>query len=172
MSTPKSNKGIIIQERITDWVDLDCTSPIPSRWAPWCALQCMLAAQNQNWIAQDQPVHHWCHEVMKDMDDIVLHQLVQINENTKSILKKWEITLKKQVKKLSLKHNSSSIPVMRLLGSKISIFSSRSNASGDIFGNLAEKFCFLYCGSCRTYLLAFPLRRNPRLASSGEPNNF
>ena len=82
MFIPKNNEKIIIQERITDWGDLDCTSPLPSRWAPWCALQCMSAAQNQIWIAQDQLVHHLCHEVMKDMDDIVLHQLVQINENT------------------------------------------------------------------------------------------
>jgi len=130
------------QERITDWVDQDCISLIPSRWAPWCALQWTLDAQNQNWIAQDQLVHHWCHEVMKDMGDLVFHQLEEILQKKK--IKKYELTLNnKQVKNTSLKHNSCGIPEMRLLGSKISIFSSKSNASGDIFGNLAEKFCFL-----------------------------
>jgi len=61
---------------------------------------------------------------------------------------------------------------MRLFGSNISIFSNRSNASGNMLGNLAENFCFRYCGSCLMYLLALSLRRNSRLASSGEPNNF
>lgn len=66
----------------------------------------------------------------------------------------------------------SSLPVIRLLGSKTSIFSSRSTAPGDMFGNLAENCCFLHCGSCLKYLRALLLRRNPRLASSGEPISF
>jgi len=41
-----------------------------------------------------------------------------------------------------------------------------------MLGNLAEKFCFGYWGSCFTYLRALSLRRNPRLASSGEPISF
>ena len=61
---------------------------------------------------------------------------------------------------------------MRLWGSKISIFSSKSTAPGDMLGNLAEKFCLGYCGSCLTYLLALSLRRNPRLESSGEPISY
>lgn len=64
------------------------------------------------------------------------------------------------------------VPVMRLLGSKTSIFSSRSKAPGDILGNLVENCCFRHCGSCLTYLRALSLRRNPRLASSGEPISF
>lgn len=61
------------------------------------------------------------------------------------------------------------VPVIRLLGSNTSIFSRRSTAPGDMFGNLREKFCFGYWGSCLTYLLALSLRKNPRLESSGEP---
>ena len=64
------------------------------------------------------------------------------------------------------------VPVMRLLGSKTSIFSSKSVAAGDMLGNRAENFCFGYCGSCLTYLRAWLLRRNPKLESSGEPTNF
>lgn len=63
-------------------------------------------------------------------------------------------------------------PVMRLLGSNTSIFSRRSRAAGDMLGNLVENCCFLYCGSCLTYLRALSLRRNPRLASSGDPSSF
>lgn len=63
------------------------------------------------------------------------------------------------------------IPVMRLLGSKTSIFSSKSTAPGDILGNPTEKLCFGYWGSCRTYLRALSLRKNPRLESSGEPRS-
>ena len=63
-------------------------------------------------------------------------------------------------------------PVMRLFGSNTSIFSRRSRAAGDMLGNLAENCCFLYCGSCLTYLRALSLRRNPRLASSGDPSSF
>lgn len=58
---------------------------------------------------------------------------------------------------------------MRLLGSKTSIFSSKSAAPADMFGNLAEKFCLGYCGSCLTYLLALSLLKNPKLESSGDP---
>lgn len=64
------------------------------------------------------------------------------------------------------------IPVMRLVGSKTSIFSSKSKAPGDILGNLAENCCLRNCGSCFTYLRVLSLRRKPRLASSGEPINF
>lgn len=64
------------------------------------------------------------------------------------------------------------LPVIRLLGSNTSIFSSRSTAPEDILGNLAENCCLRHCGSCLTYLRALSLRRNPRLASSGEPINF
>lgn len=61
---------------------------------------------------------------------------------------------------------------MRLLGSKTSIFSNKSTAPGDMLGNLAANGCLGYCGSCLTYLRALSLRRNPRLASSGEPMSF
>lgn len=61
---------------------------------------------------------------------------------------------------------------MRLLGSKRSIFSSKSRAPGEVLGNLEEKCCLGYWGSCLTYLLALSLLRNPRLASSGEPMSF
>lgn len=61
---------------------------------------------------------------------------------------------------------------MRLLGSKTSIFSSKSRAPADVFGNLAANCCLGYCGSCLTYLRALSLRRNPRLASSGEPMSY
>lgn len=64
------------------------------------------------------------------------------------------------------------IPVIRLTGSNTSIFSSKSRGSADILGNFAERFCFPNCGSCLRYFLAFSLRRNPRLESSGEPINF
>lgn len=63
------------------------------------------------------------------------------------------------------------VPVIRLVGSKTSIFSSKSTALGDILGNLAEICCFGYCGSCLTYRRALLLRRKPRLASSGEPRS-
>lgn len=123
----------------------------------------MLAAQNQNRMALEQLARRWCHEEMKDKDDIVPLQL-QINEN--AILYKYEkmreIIFNEQV----------IIPVIRLLGSNISIFSSRSRGSGGIWGNLAERFCFVHWGSCLTYLLAFSLRRNSSLESSGEPINF
>lgn len=71
-----------------------------------------------------------------------------------------------------LNTNGFHTPVMRLLGSNTSIFSRRSRADGDMLGNLAENCCFLYCGSCLTYLRALSLRRNPRLASSGDPSSF
>lgn len=64
------------------------------------------------------------------------------------------------------------LPVMRLLGSNTSIFSSRSTAPGDMLGNLAANCCFRHWGNCFMYLRALSLRRNPRLASSGEPSNF
>lgn len=64
------------------------------------------------------------------------------------------------------------VPVIRLLGSKTSIFSSKSRAREEVLGNLEENCCFTYCGSCRTYLLALSLLRKPRLASSGEPMSF
>jgi hypothetical protein len=61
---------------------------------------------------------------------------------------------------------------MRLFGSNTSIFSSKSTAPGDIFGNLTENCCLGNCGSCLTYLRALSLRKNPRLESSGEPMSF
>jgi hypothetical protein len=61
---------------------------------------------------------------------------------------------------------------MRLFGSNTSIFSSKSTAPGDIFGNLDENCCLGNCGSCLTYLRALSLRKNPRLESSGEPMSF
>ena len=64
------------------------------------------------------------------------------------------------------------VPVMRLLGSNTSIFSSKSTAKGDLLGNFIENCCFGNCGSCLTYLRALLLRRNPRLESSGEPTSF
>lgn len=64
------------------------------------------------------------------------------------------------------------IPVILLEGSNTSIFSSKSIAPEDMFGNFAFKFCFGYCGSCLTYLRALLLRRNPRLLSSGDPINY
>lgn len=82
----------------------------------------------------------------------------------------WTGQRKKKI--MCWKYKSFLVPVIRLLGSKTSIFSSRSTAPADLLGNLVEKFCFLHCGSCLTYLRALSLRRNPRLASSGEPINF
>ena len=64
------------------------------------------------------------------------------------------------------------LPVMRLFGSRTSIFSNKSTALGDILGNLAANCCLGYCGSCLTYLQALSLRRNSRLVSSGEPMSF
>lgn len=61
---------------------------------------------------------------------------------------------------------------MRLLGSKTSIFSTRSMAIGDMLGNFSEKGCFGTQGSCLTYFLALSLLRNPRSESSGEPNSY
>jgi len=64
------------------------------------------------------------------------------------------------------------LPVMRLFGSRTSIFSNKSTAPGDILRNLAANCCLGYCGSCLTYLQALSLRRNPMLVSSGEPMSF
>jgi hypothetical protein len=64
------------------------------------------------------------------------------------------------------------LPVIRLFGSKTSIFSNKSAAPAEILGNLAAKFCLGYCGSCLTYLRAFSLRRKPRQESSGEPMSY
>ena len=72
----------------------------------------------------------------------------------------------------SMLENIRGIPVIRLLGSKTSIFSARSMAIGDILGNFSAKGCFGKRGSCLTYFLALSLRRNPRSESSGEPNNY
>lgn len=62
------------------------------------------------------------------------------------------------------------IPEIRLLGSNTSIFSARSIATGDTFGNFCAKDCLGTCGSCFTYFLALSLLRNPRSESSGEPS--
>ena len=70
------------------------------------------------------------------------------------------------------KKNYVILPMMRLFGSKTSIFSNKSTAPGDILGNLVANCCLGYCGSCLTYLRALSLRRNPRLWSSGEPMSF
>lgn len=64
------------------------------------------------------------------------------------------------------------IPVMRLEGSKTSIFSARSIANGDTSGNLDAKGCFSTWGSCFTYFFALSLRKNPRSESSGEPSSW
>lgn len=144
-------------ERTIWTVDPGWTSLIPSRWVLWCALRYMMAAQNQNWMAWESLAHHWCHEVMIDMGDIVPHQL-QINEKIREIV--------------LFNEERVNIPVIRLSGSKISIFSSKSRGSADIRGHFAERSCFPNCGSCLRYLFAFSLRRNPRLDSSGEPINF
>ena len=79
---------------------------------------------------------------------------------------------KKKREKCSVLINIRGIPVMRLLGSKTSIFSTRSMAIGDMLGNFSEKGCFGTQGSCLTYFLALSLLRNPRSESSGEPNSY
>ena len=123
-----------------------------------------MVAQNQNWKAVDRLVRHLCHEEMQDMGDKELHQLQE---------RKWCFADEKNLTITNIRnYENIIIPVMRLFGSKTSIFSSRSTAPGDMFGNLREKFCFGYWGSCLTYLLALSLRRNPRLESSGEPISF
>lgn len=66
---------------------------------------------------------------------------------------------------------TSGIPVMRLDGSKTSIFSARSMAIGDKSGNFCGNDCFGTQGSCLTYFRAFSLLRNPRSESSGVPNS-
>lgn len=66
----------------------------------------------------------------------------------------------------------SQVPVIRLLGSNTSILSNKSTAPGDMLRNRRRKSCLGNCGSCFMYLFALSLRRNPRLASSGEPMSF
>lgn len=61
---------------------------------------------------------------------------------------------------------------MRLVGSKTSIFSSKSIAAGDMVGNLEENCCLGKWGRCLKYLLGLSLRKNPRLDSSGDPMSF
>ena len=61
---------------------------------------------------------------------------------------------------------------MRLHGSNTSIFSARSIAIGDTFGNFFVKGCLGKCGSCLTYFRALSLLKNPRSESSGEPNSY
>lgn len=53
----------------------DYTSQLPSRWAPWCALQCMMVAQNQNGKAWGRQAHHCCREGTTSMGDKVPRQL-------------------------------------------------------------------------------------------------
>jgi hypothetical protein len=64
------------------------------------------------------------------------------------------------------------IPVIRLLGSNTSILSNRSMAPSDMLRKRERKSCLGYGGSCLMYLRALSLRRNPRLASSGDPISF
>jgi hypothetical protein len=61
---------------------------------------------------------------------------------------------------------------MRLHGSNTNIFSARSIANGDTFGNFSTKGCFGKRGSCLTYFRALSLLKNPRSESSGEPNSY
>lgn len=77
------------------------------------------------------------------------------------------------MRKLKINHYQMlrDLPVIRLLGSKTSIFSARSIASGETFGNFCTKGCFGTCGSCLTYFLALSLLKNPRSESSGEPSS-
>lgn len=106
------------------------------------------------------------------MGDKVPLQL-QVTQSYKYKRERGTKDLKQLPVRVSRKNlNSFLVPVIRLVGSKTSIFSRRSKAPGDILGNLAESCCFRHCGSCLTYLRALSLRRNPRLASSGEPSNF
>ena len=69
-------------------------------------------------------------------------------------------------------HAWSQVPVIRLLGSNTSILSNKSTAPGDMLRKHRRKSCLGNCGSCFMYLFALSLRRNPRLASSGEPMSF
>lgn len=108
-------------------------------------------------MASHTLVLHLYHAAAPNMGGTTPHQL----HTKKTCLEKTK-TEKKQI----YKYNS---PVMRLLGSKTSIFSSKSTAPADMFGNLAAKFCLGYCGSCLTYLLALSLLKNPKLESSGDP---
>lgn len=82
------------------------------------------------------------------------------------------LSMKKTCRTKALAKSIPIVPVIRLLGSNTSIFSSKSRAPGAVLGNLAKNCCRGYCGSCLTYLRALSLRRNPRLASSGEPMSF
>lgn len=60
---------------------------------------------------------------------------------------------------------------MRLAGSKTSILSARSMATGDASGKISENDRLGTVGSRFTYFLALSLLRNPRSESSGEPNS-
>lgn len=112
-------------------------------------------------IEIEWPHTHWFFIYIMQRRQIWVAQRL-INYTQKKLVQKKTKTEKKQI----YKYNS---PVMRLLGSKTSIFSSKSTAPADMFGNLAAKFCLGYCGSCLTYLLALSLLKNPKLESSGDP---
>lgn len=64
------------------------------------------------------------------------------------------------------------LPVILRVGSNVSIFSMRSIANGLTWGNTCLN-CWRGCGgSCRMYLLASSLWRNPRSASVGVPSSW
>lgn len=77
--------------------------------------------------------------------------IININfSDISSLLSQWTILRKPKEWNEPIKLLTFIIPVMRLLGSKTSIFSSKSRAPEEVFGNLAENCSLGYCGSCLT----------------------
>lgn len=87
----------------------------------------------------------------------------QKKTNSVSITISEEETLKKD-----RSHELASLPVILTLGSKVSIFSTRSMADGWTWGNFSVSDCRVWRGSCRMYLFALSFT-NPKSASDGVP---
>lgn len=150
---------------------LGWNSKTPSIWAPLYLLHSRMIAQNQIRTERGRWALHWSHGEVAKMGDSKLPQLqtYHVKKRTGQSGSRKEEIMEEKVLVLV---NTEGIPVMRLLGSKISIFSARSKASGDTLGNFCENGCLGTQGSCLTYFLALSLRRNPRSESSGEPNSY
>ena len=137
---------------------------IPSIWAPLCHPRSEIPVQSQRRRVTGKWAPHWSREGLLGTGGSVPRRLYKDKpmSNTKTYCeegkaKYWALLL--------------DIPVMRLQGSKTSIFSARSIASGDAFGNFDAKDCLGTFGSCLIYFLALSLLRNPRSESSGEPSS-